>query len=65
METNIPEGLAVFSFPRDHQRRLRTANLLERLNQEVKRRTRVVVIFPNEEACQRLICAILLEKSEV
>jgi len=64
MEINIPEGLAVFSFPRDHQRRLRTANLLERLNQEVKRRTRVVGVFPNEAACQRLISAILMEKSE-
>ena len=64
METNIPEGLAVFSFPRDHQRRIRTANLLERLNQEIKRRTRVVGIFPNETACQRLISAILMEKSE-
>lgn len=64
METNIPEGLAVFGFPRDHQRRIRTANLLERLNQEIKRRTRVVGVFPNEAACQRLISAILMEKSE-
>ena len=64
METNIPEGLAVFGFPRDHQRRIRTANLLERLNQEIKRRTRVVGVFPNESACQRLISAILMEKSE-
>jgi len=64
METNIPEGLAVFSFPREHQRRIRTANLLERLNKELKRRTRVVGVFPNEAACQRLISAILMETSE-
>jgi transposase-like protein len=64
MENNIPEGLAVFSFPRSHQRRIRTANLLERLNREVKRRTRVVGIFPNEDACLRLISAFLMEKSE-
>ena len=64
MENNIPEGLTVFNFPRDHQRRIRTANLLERLNREVKRRTRVVGIFPNENACLRLISAFLMEKSE-
>ena len=64
MENNIPEGLAVFSFPRSHQRRIRTANLLERLNREVKRRSRVVGIFPNEDACLRLISAFLMEKSE-
>jgi len=64
METNIPEGLMIFSFPKSHQRRIRTANLLERLNQEIKRRTRVVGIFPNEAACLRLISAFLMEKSE-
>jgi transposase-like protein len=64
METNIPEGLTVFNFPKSHRRRIRTANLLERLNQEVKRRTRVVGIFPNEQACLRLISAVLMEKSE-
>jgi transposase-like protein len=64
METNIPEGLTVFSFPRSHQRRLRTANLLERLSREIKRRTRVVGIFPNEAACLRLTSAFLMEKSE-
>ena len=64
METNIPEGLTVFNFQQDHRRRIRTANLLERLNQEIKRRTRVVGVFPNEAACQRLISAILMETSE-
>jgi len=64
METNIPEGLTVFSFPRSHQRRIRTANLLERLHREIKRRTRMVGLFPNEASCSRLISAFLMEKSE-
>ncbi len=64
MEVNIPEGFTVFSFPRDHQRCLRTSNYLERLCQEIKRRTRVVRVFPNEESCLRLISAILMEVSE-
>lgn len=64
MEANVPEGLTVFSFPEKHQRRLRTTNMLERLNREVKRRTRVVTIFPNVASCLRLISAFLMEKSE-
>lgn len=64
MEVNIPEGFTVFSFPRDHQRHVRTSNYLERLNQEIKRRTRVVRVFPNEQSCLWLISAILMEVSE-
>jgi len=64
MEVNLPEGFSVFTFPRAHQRRLRTSNYLERLSQEIKRRTRVVRIFPNEQACQRLISAILMETND-
>jgi transposase-like protein len=64
LETNIPEGLTVFSFPAAHRRRLRTANGLERLSREIKRRTRVVSIFPNEAACLRLISAVLMEIDE-
>ena len=64
MEVNIPEGFTVFAFPRVHQRRLRTSNYLERLSQEIKRRTRVVRVFPNEQACLRLISAILMEIGE-
>ncbi|HSG45769.1 MAG TPA: IS256 family transposase [Anaerolineales bacterium] len=64
LEKNIPEGLTVFSFPVSHRRRLRTANSLERLSREVKRRTRVVSIFPNEAACLRLISAVLMEIDE-
>ena len=64
MEVNIPEGFTVFTFPRAHQRRLRTSNYLERLSQEIKRRTRIVRVFPNEQACQRLISAILMETND-
>ena len=64
MEDNIPEGLTVFSFPAAHRRLIRTDNNLERLNKEIKRRTRVVGVFPNEASCLRLISAILMEISE-
>ena len=64
MEVNIPEGFTVFSFPKEHQRRLRTTNNLERLSQEIKRRTRLIRVFPNEQSCLRLISAILMEVSE-
>jgi transposase-like protein len=64
LEKNIPEGLTVFSFPASHRRRLRTANGLERLSREIKRRTRVVSIFPNEAACLRLVSAVLMEIHE-
>jgi len=63
-EEAIPEGFTVFTFPASHRRRLRTTNLLERLNQEIRRRTRVARLFPNEAACSRLVSAILMEISE-
>lgn len=64
LETAIPEGLTVFDFPDEHQRRIRTSNILERVSQEIKRRTRVVRIFPNEMSCLRLVSAVLMEISE-
>lgn len=63
-ETNIPEGLTVFEFPSEHWRRIRTSNVLERVNKEIRRRTRVATIFPNEESCLRLVSAVLMEISE-
>ena len=63
-EDALPEGFTVFTFPASHRRRLRTTNLLERLNQEIRRRTRVARLFPNEAACSRLVSAILMEISE-
>ncbi len=64
MESNIPEGLSVFNFNSSHRRRLRTSNLAERVNREIKRRTKIACIFPNVESCQRLVTAVLIEISE-
>lgn len=64
LEDNVAEGLTVFSFPESHQRLLRTSNGLERVNQEVRRRTRVCRHFPNEASCLRLVSAILMEISD-
>ena len=65
MENNIPESLTVFSIERKGiRKKLRTTNPLERVNKEVKRRTRVVGIFPNADACLRLVTALLMETSE-
>lgn len=64
LETAVPEGLTVFDFPREHQRRLRTNNGLERLNREIKRRTRVATLFPNEASLLRLATAVLMETDE-
>ena len=58
------EGLTVFDFPEAHWRRIRTTNIVECPNWEIRRRTRVVSIFPNEASCLRLITALLMETSE-
>lgn len=63
-EENIPEGLTVYELPASHRRRLRTTNGLERLNKEIKRRTRVATLFPNEASLERLVSALLVEISE-
>lgn len=60
-ETAIPESLTVFDFPAAHRIRLRTTNGLERINRELRRRTRVASIFPNPNSCLRLISALLAE----
>jgi putative transposase len=64
IEEHIEECLACLAFPEGHRRRIRTTNGLERLNQEIKRRTRVVRIFPNRESCLRLVTALAVEHSE-
>lgn len=64
VEEHIEECLACLAFPESHRRRIRTTNGLERFNQELKRRTRVVRIFPNREACLRLVTALAVEQSE-
>jgi len=64
METNVPEGLTVFTLPLTQRRRLRTVNLLEALNKELRRRTRVATLFPNPASLLRLVSAVLMEYSE-
>jgi len=62
LEDNIPEGLAVFILPEHHRRRLRTSNPIERaIQQEIKRRTFKVRVFPNEASLERLVSAVLVE----
>jgi transposase-like protein len=64
LEANVPESLTVLRLPPAHRQRLRTTNMLERLNRELKRRTRVATLFPNEAALLRLVSAVLIEISE-
>jgi len=64
MEENLPQGLTVFEFPQKHRKRMRTSNSLERLHEEIKRRTQVARLFPNEASLLRLVSAIEMEISE-
>jgi transposase-like protein len=64
LELNVPESLTVFCLPKEHRQRLRTSNAAERVNQELKRRTRVARIFPNPASLLRLVSALLSEISE-
>lgn len=64
LEENVPEALAVLGLPAAHRRKLRTTNMLERINKEIKRRTRVATLFPNEASALRLVTAVLMEISE-
>jgi putative transposase len=64
IEEHIEECLSCLAFPDSHRRRIRTTNGLERLNQEIRRRSRVVRIFPNRRSCLRLVTALAVEQSE-
>jgi putative transposase len=64
IEEDSEDCLACLAFPLAHRSRIRTTNGLERLNEEIKRRTRIVRIFPNAEACLRLVTALCIEQSE-
>ena len=64
VETNIEETLTFYRLPRQHHKNLKSTNLLERLNEEIKRRTLVVRIFPNLAACLRLVRALAVEMHE-
>jgi putative transposase len=64
LDDNLAEGLTVFNLPPSHRRKLRTTNMLERVNKEIKRRTRVATLFPNESSALRLVSAVLAEISD-
>jgi len=64
LENNGEDALTCLNFPLEHRRRIRTTNSLERFNQEIKRRTNVIRIFPNRDAAVRLISALCMEQSE-
>ena len=64
IELNLPEGLTVLTLPEHQRRRLRTSNMAERLHNEIKRRSRVAGLFPNEASVLRLVTAIHIEISE-
>jgi len=64
VEGNIEETLTFYRLPRQHHKNLKSTNLLERLNEEIKRRTLVVRIFPNLAACLRLVRALAVEMHE-
>ena len=64
VETNIEETLTFYRLPAQHHKHLKSTNMLERLNEEIKRRTHVVRIFPNEPSCLRLIRALAVEMHE-
>jgi len=64
LDDEIPDCLAVFCFPKAHRTRMRTTNTLERFNEEIRRRTRVLRIFPDERSCLRLIATLSMEQSE-
>lgn len=64
LEENVDEGLTVYQFPQEHRRKIRTSNGIERVNREIKRRTRIAVLFPNKESALRLVTGILIEIHE-
>jgi putative transposase len=64
LEAGFDDATAVLALPEPYRRRLRTSNGIERLNEEVRRRERVIRIFPNRESAIRLLGAVLLERHE-
>lgn len=64
VEDNIDETFTFYRLPGAHHRHMKSTNMLERYNEEIKRRTRVVRIFPNEASCLRLVRALAVERHE-
>jgi len=63
-EDALPQGFTVFTFAEALRKKLRTSNVVERLNREIRRRTRVATMFPNEASCLRLVTAVVCEISD-
>lgn len=63
-DDNIPQGFTVFEQHKKHRKHLRTTNPIERINQELLRRSKVIRIFPNEASCLRLMASLLIELHE-
>ncbi len=61
---NVDEGLTVYQFPKEHWKRIRTSNSMEKVNKEIERRTRVAVLFPNPESALRLVTGVVIEIHE-
>ena len=64
LEEHFAEGLTFFDFPKEHRKKIRTNNLMERMNREQKRRTRTVRLFPGVESCERLVVTIAMRIHE-
>lgn len=64
IEETIDDALNVLNIPEQHRKRMRSTNMLERVNEEIRRRTRVIRIFPNRESCTRIITSVCQETSE-
>lgn len=64
VEEQIEQTFAFYRFPRAHHKHVKSTNMLERLNQEIKRGSHVVRIFPNDQSCLRLIRALCVETHE-
>jgi len=64
LEEHFIEGLTYYEFPQEHQRKIRTTNVVERINQEQKRRTRVARLFPSISSCERLVITIAMRIHE-
>ena len=65
LEAGFEDAMAVMSLPEKYRKRLRSTNMLERLNEEIRRRERVIRIFPNDDSALRLVGALLAEQNEL
>ena len=64
LEENVDEGLTVYQYPREHWKKIRTSNGMERVNREIKKRTKVAVLFPNKESALRILRARMLAAAQ-